>query len=105
MQQGFDAISPGKLCTCVILSALLVYILYVCMSLPNSHTPVGACLHEPTLSVTAVRIMAWVMRESPYISRSAFERFFTETPNTSSWLNLHTDETKYTFQYTEFSAG
>lgn len=53
----------------------------------QSHT-CAACLCEHTLSVTAVRIIAWVMRESPYISRSALERFFTETPNTSSWLNL-----------------
>lgn len=37
-----------------------------------------------TLSVTAVRIMAWVIRESEYIRRSAFVRFFTEIPNTSS---------------------
>ena len=69
MQQGFVVISPGKFWMCVL---LLV------------------CYSERTLSVTAVRIIAWVMRESPYISRSAFERFFTETPNTSSWLNLHT---------------
>lgn len=45
-------------------------------------------LCEHTWSVTAVRIIAWVMRESPYISRSALERFFTEIPKTSSWLNL-----------------
>lgn len=32
--------------------------------------------------------MAWVIRESEYIRRSAFDRFFTEIPNTSSWLNL-----------------
>lgn len=44
------------------------------------------------MSVTAVRIMACVMRESPYISLSAFERFFTDTPNTSSWLNLQRNQ-------------
>lgn len=50
---------------------------------------VGRCgCVSVTLSVTAVRIMAWVIRESEYIRRSAFVRFFTEIPNTSSWLNL-----------------
>lgn len=50
------------------------------------HVPVQvacSCV-SVTLSVTAVRIIAWVIRESAYIRRSAFVRFFTEIPNTSS---------------------
>lgn len=43
---------------------------------------------DSTFSETAVRTMAWVIMESPKINRSALFMFFTETPNTSSWLNL-----------------
>ncbi len=32
--------------------------------------------------------MAWVIIESPKISLSALDKFFTEMPNTRSWLNL-----------------
>lgn len=67
-----------------------VYVLWVWYELGEQSHTCTVCLCEHTLSVTAVRIIAWVMRESPYISRSALERFFTETTNTSSWLNLCT---------------
>lgn len=39
---------------------------------------------DPTFSETAVRTMAWVIIDSPKISRSALFMFLTETPNTSS---------------------
>lgn len=55
----------------------------------NTSVPASELLEgDSTFSVTAVRTMAWVIIDSPKINRSALFMFLTETPNTSSWLNL-----------------
>ena len=45
------------------------------------------CLHAEghTFSETAVKVMAWVISDSPKVSLSALFMFFMETPNTNSW--------------------